>query len=191
MKIAAMITMVALAGRGAQASEIGKSAKETVTVCMPTGDDPRLSMAQQTASKLFAAIGVRLDWRRLQRSCAPGAILISLASGTQQKFYPGALALALPYEGLHIQVFYDRVRERSEAHRAPFVLAYVLAHEITHMLQGMERHSETGIMKAKWEAEDFHHMPRMRLAFTEEDVTLIHLGLATRASRIAAMLKAR
>jgi hypothetical protein len=191
MRIAAMITMAALAGRCAQAGEIKKSAKETVMVCMQTGVDRGLYLAQATATKVFAEIGVRLDWRRDQRSCVPEAILISLTRGTQQKSYPGALAIALPYEGIHIQVFYDRVREMSEAPRTPFVLAYVLVHEITHILQGMEGHSETGIMKAKWSAKDFDHMAWRRLAFAEEDVSLIYLGLATRASRMASIREAR
>src|SRR5437879_5716909 len=102
MRIATLITLAALAGRGVHAGEMEKSAKRTVTVCMPTEADSRLYLAQATASKVFAAIGVRLDWRDQVR-CAPGAILISLARGKQNNSRSGALGLALPYEGLHIQ----------------------------------------------------------------------------------------
>jgi hypothetical protein len=79
----------------------------------------------------------------------------------------------------------------SELPRRPFVLGHVLVHEITHILQGFSTHSDRGMMKAEWDAKDFDLMGWTPLAFTEEDVRLIHLGLATRASRTAAILGAR
>ena len=57
------------------------------------------------------------------------------------------LAYALPFEGTHIVVFYDRVEECVRADLFPTLLAYVLVHEITHILQEITRHSATGIMK--------------------------------------------
>ena len=191
MKIAGLITITVLAGSGAQAGEIEKSARETVTVCMQTGVNQQLHLAQAMASKVFAEVGVRLDWIRDERSCAPRNIFISLASGEQEKAHPGALAFALPYEGTHIQVFWDRIRRTPDARRAASVLGYVLAHEITHILQGFGRHSESGIMKAKWSLKDLDYMACGQLVFTEEDAELIHSGLASRSPQTAATLRAR
>jgi hypothetical protein len=191
MKLAAMITMAALAGNGAQAGAIAESANQTVTVCTQMGVDLEFHLARALATKVFAGIGVRLDWRNDQRSCPPGAISISLASSTQPGFHAGTLAFALPHEGTHVQIFYDRIRKMFQFPRRSFVLGHVLVHEITHILQGVNRHADRGIMKAQWDAKDFDHMDWRPLAYTEDDVRLIHLGLATRASRMAAILDAR
>jgi hypothetical protein len=42
-----------------------------------------------------------------------------------------------------------------------FVLAHVLVHEITHILQGIDRHSESGVMKSPGDYVS-HRPPRRR-----------------------------
>jgi hypothetical protein len=60
----------------------------------------------------------------------------------------------------------------------------VIAHEVAHILQGLMRHSESGIMKAQWTGADYQQMTWKPLQFTDEDVMLIHRGLRAReASR--------
>jgi hypothetical protein len=49
----------------------------------------------------------------------------------------------------------------------------VLVHEITHILQGVDRHSESGIMKAQWTIDDYRAMASKPLSFTPLDVKLI------------------
>jgi len=90
---------------------------------------------------------------------------------------PRALAFAMPYEGVHIQVFMDRIRRMVDSKRVPVLLAYVLVHEITYMLQGINQHSASGIMKAKWDQEDFKTMCSELLTFSELDIELIQRGL--------------
>ena len=92
---------------------------------------------------------------------------------------PGALAYALPYEGVHIRVFYDRV-ERVVPGLTAVVLAHVLVHETTHILEGIYRHSDSGVMKAAWTKQDHLQMQVEALSFAPEDVKLIRLGLASR-----------
>ena len=65
----------------------------------------------------------------------------------------------------------------------PIVLGHVLVHEITHILQGIQRHSASGVMKAYWDREDCGQMTWKPLRFEPEDVDLIYVGLARRASR--------
>ena len=47
-------------------------------------------------------------------------------------------------------------------------------HEITHVLEGVNRHSETGIMKAHWDTMDWRTMRHSFLPFADEDLRLIH-----------------
>ncbi len=65
------------------------------------------------------------------------------------------------------------------------LLAHELVHEITHILQCLDRHSETGVMKARWTADDYCEMRWKPLTFTPEDIQLIHLGMQMLRSRTA------
>src|SRR5207302_776444 len=110
-------------------------------------------------------------------------VLIGLNTHTPATLHPGALAWALPYEGTQIRVFNDRIAQNHGPAEVPIVLAHVLAHEITHVLQGINRHSDQGVMKAEWERSDIAQMLWEPLTFTDEDVILIHRGLAQRSAQ--------
>jgi hypothetical protein len=137
--------------------------------------------AQGIATKMFADVGVQVEWRTNGPSCkANGVIVIKLTEDTPRGYRPDALAFALPYERVHIQVFYDRIKESAKLPTVPCLLAHVLVHEITHILEGTDRHSASGVMKALWSREDFGAMAWKPLVFAEEDVDLIHRGLEGR-----------
>jgi hypothetical protein len=75
-----------------------------VTVCMdPNSHKPEIRAAQGLASRLFARIGVTIDWREL-RFCPAGGnpIQVSLSYDAPERQAPNAVAYALPYEGNHI-----------------------------------------------------------------------------------------
>jgi hypothetical protein len=65
-------------------------------------------------------------------------------------------------------------------------LAHVMVHEIGHVLEQMQRHSENGVMKARWSAADIKRMERDPLPFAPEDVESIREGLLRRATHAAA-----
>jgi len=84
-------------------------------------------------------------------------------------------------------VFYDRINHLVGGDlRTPALLAHVLVHEITHVLEGVDRHSETGVMKALWTEADYVQMRAKPLPFTDWDIQLIHKGLESRGARLAA-----
>lgn len=68
---------------------------------------------------------------------------------------------------------------------AVIVLAHVLVHEITHILEGIDRHSESGVMKAQWTVEDYRAMADKPLPFAAIDVDLIQRGLASQSGVVA------
>jgi len=137
------------------------------------------------ASKMFASIGVRIDWH--DRDSCPfevGAIQVHMSYDPPgiRKFK--TLAFAQPYDRNIIVVFPNRVQELNR-NGGPSVLAHVLVHEITHVLEGISRHSATGIMKAQWDDKDYFEMRRKPLRFAQEDVALIYDGLKARQARVA------
>ena len=75
-------------------------------------------------------------------------------------------------------VFFDRVMEKPG--NVSILLGHVIAHEVTHILQGVARHSESGVMKAQWTGADYREMTWEPLQFTDDDVMLIHSGLKVR-----------
>jgi hypothetical protein len=144
--------------------------------------------ARAFAAEIFAGVGVRIDWREGQRTesqlLREEAIAVRLARNTPKEIKPGGLAFAFPYGEAHITVFYDRLAWSEKGHGfAPVLLAHVLVHEITHKLQGICRHSSTGIMKSNWTEHDYYDMQKKTLSFASEDVELIHSGQARRHAR--------
>jgi hypothetical protein len=181
MQASAMITMAAMLGSTAWAATQPENQK--VVVCMEGDDRAMVARAMASASRLFLSAGVKLEWHSGLSFCQgqrDQAIMISLMTSTPRTFHPGALACALPYEGVHIQVFYDRVAI-ADPEVLPSLLASVLVHEIGHILQGIDRHSDRGIMKAVWNSSDYTLMKSGQLHFTGLDVEMIHTGLAARA----------
>ena len=92
---------------------------------------------------------------------------------TPTEFHPGALGSSLPFEGVHVSIFYDRIRQMNREDLPTLLLAHAMVHEITHMLQGVERHSATGVMKARWDWDDYFEMKNHPLPFTPEDIQMI------------------
>ena len=182
MKMTGMAVMVV----AAVSACAGATPTETrqLTICMEsvTGNLAIANRARTVASGIFAGIGVKIQWRGPGK-CPTEAIYVSFSSNTLASEHRGALAYALPYEGTHIVVFLDRVKSMAPS-AVSCLLGYTLTHEVTHILQGEVRHSESGIMKAHWEADDHIEMRQGRLGFAAQDVKLIYQGLDWRESRL-------
>lgn len=176
---------VLIAGTGAWASDGAHTPKRVVTACLNVAESVKIMYpGQATATQILSQVGVQLEWRIDQRACAEGkGIVVTISRETPLNQYPGALAYARPFDRTHIVVFYDRVLSAAGPALAPRLLGHVLAHEIVHMLQGIDRHSTSGIMKPRWDKRDYDDMRRANLPFTPEDIGLIERGLAWRAAR--------
>jgi hypothetical protein len=163
---------------------------DKVLVCVNSGSyelNPSnfvvLTHAERITSGMFKSAGVALEWHyaglaACRKPQQTKTIMLGFSTNTPPNLYLGALAHALPYEGVHIVVLLDRiVMKAAEPAQVSSLLAHVMTHEITHLLQGISRHSETGVMKARWDSHDFLQMTRAPLPFTPEDINLIHRGL--------------
>jgi hypothetical protein len=176
MKIIMMIAMTTLVA-------VHANARQTVAVYLQNGavvPERTLRRAQGLASDMFAGLGIRIDWRIGRPNHE--AITVGISEATRLDYHPGALAFAQPYEGVHITIFYDRIRRAYTPDVAPALLAHVLVHEIAHILQGIDRHSQNGVMKAHWTEGEIAQMPLKPLAFTQDDISLIENGVMARAN---------
>lgn len=135
------------------------------------------------ASDMFAGIGVTLNFKFGRPSPSePAPIVIEFGDNTPESLLPGVWAYALPFEGVHIRIFWDRMRFERCPQR---LLAHVMVHEITHILQGVARHSAEGIMHDRWTDHERFTLEHRSLGFTAEDVDLIYRGVDARAARRA------
>jgi hypothetical protein len=189
MKILAIAVMVAAAGTASARnieirSEIQQGSAVTVCVEAPGTGFSVVFQAEGIASKMFAAAGVAIAWRGWH-GCPADAIRITLSEKTLSADHPDSYGYALPFEGTHIVLFWDRIRNGVEPRALPYLAAHVMVHEVTHILQGEARHSRTGVMKAKFTVTDVGRMQVRPLPFTEEDVELMQRGLLARRVSLA------
>lgn len=126
--------------------------------------------AKQVATKMFASIGINIQWRSSDSEPQQGlSIDVSLTSDHAV----GATGyITVPDDRVHNWIGGAQDLE-------PVLLAHVLVHEMTHVLQRLDRHSDSGVMKSHWTPEDYFDMSWKPLTFTQEDIELIHLGMST------------
>ena len=153
-----------------------------------------LSMAQSRATDLLADGGVHLEWhagKAPESGELSPTIRIVFLRATPASFrdppFANALAAARPFDSAHhIMVFYDRVTLylSSMGMSASWnVLGHILAHEIVHSLEGVNRHSSSGLMTASWGWREMKQITGGGLYLAHEDRDLLHIFLQPRKPR--------
>lgn len=140
-----------------------------------------LSRARNTATKLLAGAGVTVVWVDAERPNDPEQVFcgerltVAFDAKAPERFPKQAMAYAnvSAGSGAAIHMFMNRVSNFEDESHMPEFLGGLLAHEIAHMLQGVARHSGTGVMKAPWTGRDLEALVSGRLPFAPEDVKLI------------------
>ncbi len=164
----------------------GAQATGKIRVCVNFNDYASASVmfrAKIITSRMFATAGVALEWHSTgtaacQESQQIQTVRLDFTTDAPPSEHPGAMAYAQLYEAVHIVVLYDRIQKSAGgATQASALLAHVMTHEITHLIQGIPRHSQTGVMKAHWDKHDLVQMAYKPLPFAPEDIDLIQRGL--------------
>lgn len=182
--------MVGFLGLAGIAALRGASSAPSDVVVYVTGEweppSPVKYAAEATVTWMFDKIGVRLTWHDGQltsrATSTEVAIQIQFALRAPADFSPGALAHTLPFrdEPTVITLLYDRICRVASLRPklAEAILAHVLAHEITHVLERSNRHADKGLMKGHWDTHDYDAMEKRPLEFVTVDVDLINQGLS-------------
>ena len=144
--------------------------------------------AHEVVGDIFTAMGVTVEWHSVNArssGCSKEpmrrTIRVAFSYDTPARFSPGALAFANPYStgGACITVFVDRLKRLVSQNptSAAILLGHVLAHEMGHVLQGIARHSDSGLLKENWSMADLDRMRQETLRFTASDAIMILEGL--------------
>ncbi|SPE38803.1 conserved exported hypothetical protein [Candidatus Sulfopaludibacter sp. SbA6] len=158
-------------------STLGRAGEVTVYIHnVVIAPGPVLVRAERMAAGMFARAGVCVRFRTdTPHTASDRAIEIGLDAHAPADRDPRVLAYAAPHEraGTRIHIFYNRVSSIHGGSMTAIVLGHVLAHEIAHVLEGVSRHSSTGVLKACWNEDDFTAMAAHPLRFAPEDVRLL------------------
>jgi hypothetical protein len=143
--------------------------------------------AERRASKIFAGIGVSVEFHLVGAAKPASRRDVQLDMTIRMNAPAGqnvaALALSHPFRADgRIEVFYSRIQTYQPAECRDVVLAYILTHEITHALEGMQHHSPTGVMKEKWDRADFKEIQAAKLPFDPIDIEMIRDGIDKRVN---------
>ena len=190
-----IVLALLLCGATLSAEKAGPEPVIQVTVRLEDGANvPPAARARATveASRIFAAVGVRVQWSGRKPAEESGCALagrlitVTIIPEALDDSSRGAQAVANTHTGA-ITVFYDRIRYAvaPNPRMAGPVLGHVLAHEVAHVLQVVAQHADSGIMKAQFTMRDFHEMELGELRFTDLDIRLIRAGLASRSCSLA------
>ena len=179
MRLEIAVAAALTAEIGAVAGTIHLSSAPVVKICIENGGASPWMVVQGefVAAKIFETIGIKIEWPH-RNKCpgpAPGLIAIRITTGASAADHPDALAYSRLGEN-RVEVYYDRVAALVDPPLLPRLLGHVLAHEIAHVLEGVNRHSDKGLMRAHWSREDYEQMRPGLLQFTPEDVELIRAG---------------
>jgi hypothetical protein len=154
----------AIAGAEAEASRIFSQAGLDVNwmLCSPLSDTPEKATACSEA-----AFPRHLHVRILARSR-------NLTSSTL-----GASYLSGEGIGCYADVFFGPIAVHARTRRETgAILGHVIAHEIAHLLLGTSSHSESGIMRARWQTGELMSVLNGQMLFTEEQSQVMRQRLS-------------
>ena len=141
-----------------------------------------LIRAEQNAARIFRLSGLEASWISCSTSESPGIncsglpqprdVIVQIVHETKNLKYDifGAAFLGKDGTGQYTDVYYNRLDELHRDWNVPLesVLAHVMAHEIGHILLGLNAHSGLGIMRGSWDSEEIKALERGRLLFSSQ-----------------------
>jgi hypothetical protein len=154
-----------------------------------------LAGAQREAARILARAALRTEWvdcsvksRSKADPCneplQPTEIVLHLIPKSKNNTYPDSV-FGVAVIPLVVSVFVNRVVQRAQKDNAefeiPLILGNVIAHEIGHLLLGLNSHSGSGIMQKRWERHQMRQALTGNLLFTSEQGTLMRAEVRKRA----------
>jgi hypothetical protein len=150
-----------------------------------------LQEAEKEAGRLLQSVAIELKWNDcnlqvINPGCASPRILTDLVVRFIPKALPqattSALGIAGPSAGYATAfIFYDRVLGlRTQTRSMPVMLGRVLAHEIAHLLLPREGHSDVGLMRGQWSADDLRITSSAGLSLPARFISLMQREAARR-----------
>ena len=132
-----------------------------------------VEQAQREVTRIFAGTGLAVRWTE-----TPPRFTVKIVAqvlGFERAASPVMGVAQRSANGCMVQVFFKQVQDFARAYEVDLstILAYVIVHEIGHLLLPGNGHSPTGVMQANWEKALVHDAARGSLTFTEAQAARI------------------
>jgi len=168
-----------------------KSAQVTVSV-YNDADVPAavLDGAEKRAGSILSSASFEVVWvhcshpstedaMACKRIDLPGHLALRIipdAAGPVSNGALGVTFLAGDGAGKYSNVFWKRAAVLHAISRVDLgsILGSVIAHELGHLLLGSHAHAVSGIMRARWEAEELRRIAMGTLLFTAQEAKMMH-----------------
>lgn len=145
-----------------------------------------LVLAQQRASQIFSSAGVDVLWINCihglgtipEQSCSktygPRDLVLRITSHVSSATSDAAFGVAwldADGSGRYADVFWTRAQELRTNSNADLgrILGSVMAHEMGHLLLGVNSHSTSGLMQARWSGSALHRIVMGTLLFLPDE----------------------
>ena len=146
-----------------------------------------LSEAEERTTRIFRLSGLHAVWVDCETAeiagtnCTglpqPGDVIVQIVHETRNLNGDvfGAAFLGRNGAGQYTDVYYNRITELHRDWKTPLsnVLGHVMAHEVGHLLLGLNSHSISGIMRGYWESGELRAAERGQLLFSSEQAKLM------------------
>jgi hypothetical protein len=140
-----------------------------------------VQQAQEEVTRVYARIGVPIEWDGGADSAAIRIVLLPYETGDLRRSENTVMGAAVRTRNGNAvaYVFYRRVQVEAERYEVStsLVLACAIAHELGHLLLPVRAHTPTGLMRACWSRDEFQRAEQGQLRFLPDDVARIRAGL--------------
>jgi hypothetical protein len=155
-----------------------------------------LRAAEREAGRIFGEAGLRIVWLNCPVGSSPSVpqnpcqgpleptdiVLRIIPEATKNMFQDSVFGFAV--FPLVASVFYDyaaRIAKMDAADfEVPILLGCGIAHEIGHLLLGLNSHSDSGIMQRRWERKQIRQAMTGNMLFAPEQAKLIQAAKQAR-----------
>jgi len=149
-----------------------------------------LIRARDIVARIFHDSGIQVTWLEPSSEQPEGQFAVRVIVRRNADGFSGAsgvmgTTIGDEHEmGRAAYVFKDRVLQIAHKRHQDVaqVLAYVIAHEMGHVLLPRPAHTAQGLMRADWNGDDLRHMAGEMLRFTPAQATQMRSKLATTSS---------
>jgi len=132
-----------------------------------------LNWSQDKVARIFADAGRGVEWTETEPMFSVQIVAHALGYARASSTVMG-VASRTP-GGATAQIFFNQVRDFARTYHVDVgaLLAYVIAHEVGHLLLPRMPHSLTGLMKADWDADMVREAGAGSLTFTGAQIKRI------------------
>lgn len=157
-----------------------------------------LSRAEREAARIMGKAGLRTDWLNCpvkstaevaqdpcREALQPMDVVLRLIPEPPNNKYNDSVfgfAVVPILASVYVNYAVERAKRDNAEFEIPMVLGSVIAHEIGHLLLGLNSHSGSGIMQKRWQPSQVRQAVTGNLLFTENQGNLMRAETQRRAN---------